>query len=181
MIKNAVETLKSNNVVGFKNINVIHGRRQPPNLKRILTSAEFSSKNNAENGVFKCGKNCKCCDSLLTQKSYTFKNVNQEFVVKSRMDCNSSNFIYVVICPTCKEEYIGETGGDKTLLRNRVTLYRQHIKDPKYEKLPVERHLRECGKGNFKIFPFLQLNRRDITLRKTMEQKFIKKFKPKLN
>ena len=181
MIKNAVQTLKENNVVGFRDINVIHGRRQPPNLKRILTTAEFSFKNK-EHGVYKCeSKLCKCCDNLLIQKSYTFKNINKEFVLKTRMDCNSSNLIYVVICPTCKEEYIGETGMNKTALRNRVTLYRQHINDPKYEMLKVEKHLRECGKGNFKIFPFLQLRQQDTTLRRTMEQKFIKKFKTRLN
>ena len=26
------------------------------------------------------------------------------------MTCNSRNLIYIVICPTCKEEYTGEGG-----------------------------------------------------------------------
>ena len=62
------------------------------------------------------------------------------------MTCNSSNLVYVVICPTCREEYIGETGINKTTLRDRVRVYRQHILQPQYQKLKVEEHLRSCGK-----------------------------------
>ena len=36
LVKSAVNTLVENNVNGFKNIMLIHAKRQPPNLKRIL-------------------------------------------------------------------------------------------------------------------------------------------------
>ena len=35
----------------------------------------------------------------------------------------------------CLEEYIGETGVDKTRLRDRVRVYMQHIKQPEHQKL----------------------------------------------
>ena len=73
------------------------------------------------------------------------------------MTIDSRNLIYVVICPTCKKEYIGETGIGGSKLRDRVRIYRQHIQRPEHENLKVEKHLRTCGKGNFPIFPFLQL------------------------
>ena len=73
------------------------------------------------------------------------------------MTSDSRNLIYVVICPTCEKEYIGETGIGGSKLRDRVRIYRQHIQQPEHEKLKVEKHLRTCGKGNFTIFPFLQL------------------------
>ena len=79
------------------------------------------------------------------------------------------------------EEYIGETGEGNTKIRDRCRVYRQHIKGKQYQMLKVEEHVRNCGKGNFKIFPFLQLNLRDTSHRKALEDKFIKKFKPKLN
>ena len=51
------------------------------------------------------------------------------------MSCNSFNVIYVVICSVCLEEYIGETGVDKTRLTYRFRVYRQHIKQPGHQKI----------------------------------------------
>ena len=81
------------------------------------------------------------------------------------MSCESSNLIYVVVCPNCQGEYIGETGIEyigetginRQKLRDRVRIYRQHIQQPKYQMLKVEEHLRNCGNGQFKIFPFLKM------------------------
>ena len=112
---------------------------------------------------------------------YKFKNIDKQFSLKSKMTCESKNLIYVVICPTCKEEYIGETGIGDSKLRDRVRVYRQHIRQPEYEKLKVEKHLRTCGKGNFKIFPFFQLRTNDTDPRREYESYFIKKYKTKLN
>ena len=50
LIKSGVYTLVENNVDGFKNIRLIHAKRQPPNLKRILTNSLFT---NRTVGVFK--------------------------------------------------------------------------------------------------------------------------------
>ena len=97
------------------------------------------------------------------------------------MSCDSSDLEYVVICEGCGEEYIGETGDGETVLRDRCRVYRQHIRHKKYQKLSVEEHIRECGAGNFKIFPFLQLRAGDTNLRRAFEKKFQEKFKTKLN
>ena len=77
------------------------------------------------------------------------------------MTCDKRNLVYLVICPTCKEEYIGETGIGDSKLRDRVKIYRQHSRQSENEKLIVEKHLRTCDKGNFTIFPFLQLRSND--------------------
>ena len=92
------------------------------------------------------------------------------------MTCDSINLIYVVNCPTCKEGYIGETGIGDSKLRDKVRIYRQHIRQPEHEKLEVGNHLRTCGKGNFTIFPFLQLRSNDTDLRWEYEDYFIKKY-----
>ena len=154
MIDKSVECLKRNKVDGFENLKVIKSKRQAPNLKRILTKAEFSQK---QVGVYKCpNKRCECCASLLLGNSYTFENNDQTFNLRTYFFGNSSNLFYIIICPTCHEEYIGKTGNSKTKFRHRVQVYRQHIRQPEYQKLKVEEHLRTCGKGTSKILPLLQ-------------------------
>ena len=49
-IKNSVEVLTINNISGFESIKLINSKRQPPNLKELLTKKEF---NNEEVGVGK--------------------------------------------------------------------------------------------------------------------------------
>ena len=81
LVKSGVNTLVENNVNGFKNIRLIHAKRQPPNLKRIFTNSLFANKTA---GVFKCempiiqmpvaDSRCLCCQQLLLVISYTFKN-----------------------------------------------------------------------------------------------------------
>ena len=51
---------------------------------------------------------------LLINDPCIFKNVQTTFKLKNRFTCDSFNLIYFVICDTCKEEYIGETGEGKT-------------------------------------------------------------------
>ena len=40
---------------------------------------------------------------------------------------------------------------------NRVRVYRQHIREPQYQQLKVEGHLRVCGNREFGIVPLLQM------------------------
>ena len=63
----------------------------------------------------------------------------------------------VIICDTCKEKCIGQTGEAKTKLRDRVRLYRQHIQQPQYQQLKVKEHLKVCDNGKFGIFLLLQM------------------------
>ena len=44
LVKSGVNKLVENNVNGFKYIRLIHAKRQPPNLKRILTNSFFTNK-----------------------------------------------------------------------------------------------------------------------------------------
>ena len=52
-----------------------------------------------------------------------------------------------------------------TKLRDRVRVYRQHIRQPQCQQLKVEGHLRVCGKGEFPIFPLPQVRSQDTILR----------------
>ena len=86
--------------------------------------------------------------------------------------------IYVVICQGCKEKYIEETG---CLAKERINIYRQHIRQPQYEQLAVEEHLRTCGDRKFHMFPFIKILQENKSLRKSYEYYFIDKSKTLLN
>ena len=118
--------MKNNNVSGFHNIDLIQSKRQTPNLKKLLTKAKYGE---VLSGTFNCNdKRCECCNYLLINDHYTFKNVQITFKLKNRFICDSFNLIYVVICDTCKEEYIRETGEGKIKLKT-IRLYRRHIEE----------------------------------------------------
>ena len=174
-IKTSVICLKNNNVSNFHNINLIQSKRQPSNLKKFLTRAEYRE---VLSGMFNYSdKRCECCNYLLANDHYTFKIT---FKLKNRFTCNSFNLIYV-ICDTCKEEYIGETEEGKTKLRDRVRVYHQNICQPHYQLSKVEGHLRVFGNGKFRTFPLLQIRSQDTNLRRSYETRFQQKFKTQLN
>ena len=158
---------------------LIHAKPQSPNLKRILAN---SLSTNQAASVFKCSDNsCQCCQQLLLESSYAFKNIGDQFFFKTKMTCGSRNLIYMVICPTCKEEYIGKTGIGDYKFRGRTRTYRQHIWQPEHEERNVERHLSICTKGNSRIFSLLQLRSNGTDLRREYEDYFIRKYKTKVN
>ena len=90
-------------------------------------------------------------------------------------------FTLLVICSSCNEEYIGETGEWKTRVRDRVRIYRQHIRELQYQQLKCEEHFRTCRKGQFKILPFFKLHSQNKYLREHYEKYFRDKFKPTIH
>ena len=76
MTDKSFECLKRNKADGLENLRVIKSKQQVPNLKKILTKAEFSQK---QFGVFKC----ECCANLFLCKSCTFKNVDKTYNLKT--------------------------------------------------------------------------------------------------
>ena len=108
IIKSLVICLKNNNVSAFHNINLIQSKRQPPNLKKLLTKAEYGK---VLSRTVNCNdKRCEFCNYLLLNDDYTFKKIQVTFKSKIRFTCDTFNIIYVVTRESCKEEYTGETG-----------------------------------------------------------------------
>lgn len=161
----------------FRNKTLIHSTRQAPNLERILCKSKFVSEKQTYR-TSKCGKSCYCCPYLLESSKYKFKKSLKEFEIKTNFNCETANLIYVIICSGCSEEYIGETG---CTLKERLNIYRQHIRQPEYQQIKAEEHLRICGKGEFTIFPFFKIKENNKALRKSYETYFINKFEPLLN
>ena len=96
MIDKSVECLKRNKVDDFENLRLIKSG-EAPDLKKILTKAEFSQK---QVGVYKCpDKRCAFCASLLLGNLYPFKNVDKTHNLNAYLFCDSSNLLYIIICP----------------------------------------------------------------------------------
>ena len=106
------------------------------------------------------------------------QRVNKAFFLKNNFECESRNFIYVIICQGCQEEYIGKTG---CLVKERIGVYKQHIRQPQYQQIKVEEHLRFCSCGEFQMFPFFQIKQENKLLRKAYKDYFIDRFKLLLN
>ena len=123
----------------LRTTNFIKSKRQPPNLKKLLTKANFTSKSSGrkDHRVTKCGKpNCSLCQHILEASSYNFKG--KIFYVNQNMSCEVQNVIYVITCNGCGEYCIGQTGGK---LRTRRTVHAQQIRDPSTRMIPLRAHL----------------------------------------
>ena len=157
--------------------NLIKSKRQPYNLKRLLTKAKFTS--NTTPKVTKCNKpTCGLCIHLLEGSSFTFQ-CGTNFKIHENMSCDVKNVVYIMICRGCGEEYIGETGN---LLRQRVTVHNQQIRDPRTRILKVSEHIANCAhtfNPKYKTFPFYKMYSESTTLRWAKEKLFINTLKPK--
>ena len=161
----------------FQRKKLVKSMSQAPNLGRLLCRSKFESQHK-NHEVKNCGKNSTSCPYLLKASLYQFKRVKKTFLLENSFNCESSNLIYVFICHGCKEEYIGETD---CLVKERINIYGQHIRQPQYQQMAVEEHLRTCGDRKFHMFLLFKIIQEKKSLRKSYEDYFIDKFKPLLN
>ena len=129
---------------------LVKSTRQAPNLRRLLCRSKFESQHKNHEAKY-CGKNWVNCLYLLKASLHEFKQVNKTFFPKNSFNCESSNLIYFAIGQGCKE-YERETG---CLVKERINIYRQHIRQPQHQQLAVEGHLRTFGDRKFHV-SFLQ-------------------------
>ena len=80
----------------FAKHKLIDSKRQPSNLEKLLCSSNFSA-----NKPTKCGKTCFSCDYIIEAELFKFKNWQQPFILKSNFNCETPNFIYVIIASGC--------------------------------------------------------------------------------
>ena len=99
---------------------MINSKRQPKNLKRILTSSKFDYIS-SETKVSKCGdKRCKTCLDLTEGTEISFNN-GKRFEVKRNMNCKTEYVVYALTCSKCGEFYVGKT---INMLKQRITVHR---------------------------------------------------------
>ena len=169
----------------LQSFKLINSKRQPPNLKSILTRARFIfpaeiERDNATKTKRCNNTQCGTCDLLTETSEVLFNNSSTPFQIKENMDCTAQDVIYVIQCSGCNKQYIGETGN----LRDRVRVHQQQIFTPYLRNLYMSHNIAHCSVGKrmpFSITPILQLNCDDRIYREEVEKSLIKKFRPKLN
>jgi hypothetical protein len=156
---------------------IINSKRQPKNLKQILSPSRFDMKVDIPS-VTKCNRSrCKTCPSIIEGNTIQFIN-GKNFTVKQSMTCITKNVIYSIICPNCQQFYIGQT---KNGLNLRMNLHRQQTNTESLRFLKVNKHLHECSGGKFNIFPLYKVLKIDDHFRDEKELFLISILKPQLN
>lgn len=176
-VKHLNEVLKTDETFSkiFEKQKFINSKRQPKNLRRILTKSNFTEKTDYK--VTKCqDPRCGTCPYIKTGQKFNFSG--KEFTINNNMSCQTRNLIYVITCSGCGELYIGETGNT---LRERIRIHKQHINSPEYRKIKLSEHLDVCGKKSFTVFPFYKMCECNTSERREKEKHFIRIYKPKLN
>ena len=185
-VSQAFHSLKSHNQTRdiYKNSSVQICKRQPPNLKKLITSAKTTTTNATTNNIRtqKCNRHrCKCCEILIEKDEFLFTQVNKTFKIKHNLTCTSKFVIYALVCNKCKEYYIGLT---TNYLCSRITLHRQHVNNPSSAPLNVSKHIAQCAREldlKFSVFPFYHVQNHCLTTLRRMESHFIHTLKPRLN
>ncbi len=162
---------------------LIHSQRQPKNLKLLLTKSNFESSQsipqNKPKIVAKCGKvRCKkLCNMLIEGDSFKMSN-GKILCPNTLLDCDSKFVIYCLKCEGCGENYIGST-------ERQNDTHRSFTENCNKEgALGANKHFFECANGlevKFKVFPFKHIFSRSEKILRIEEEKYIKKFNPKLN
>ena len=101
---------------------IIQNKRQPPNLKKMLTRARFTmEETDSQPKIQRCKyTRCKTCHKLQTGSEIRLGQKRERFEIKRKMNCSVRNFIYVITCIACREQYIGESGDT---LKHRTTIH----------------------------------------------------------
>ena len=98
---------------------------------------------------------------------------------KHYFNCDSKSIIYIMMCHTCKWFYLGQT----TNLKQRIGKYKFDVFHPHNSFCrECSEHLRYCSRMKepfFKIYPFLYVNKKEISEFK--DKCFIMRWKPQLN
>ena len=181
MIKNTYKGIQSTDSLKnvFKNKRMVIANKRTQNLKEIVTHASYENGETKLNrsGIKRCGKNCVTCGHLQETTEVKFNEHDKPFHLKYNFSCNSRNLIYLIVCKCKVHTYIGEC----QILKQRVLLHRSNINCERNRILKVSKHIYECSKGEFSIYPFYKMQSDNELERKLKEKYFIDKYRPSLN
>ena len=145
----------------FRDSKIVLALKQPPNLLRQLSRAEFTSipRPLQENGIFTCGRPiCDICTFYLQPcKSFLTSN-GIEWIVNSHITCHSKFVIYFLKCLSCneKETYSGQTNNLRKRTNNHISGCRTSRTTDKFDL-----HVHKCNKTLtepfFKLYVFVEL------------------------
>ena len=159
----------------FDRKKLVKSMSQAPNLERLLFRSEFESQHK-NHEVKNCGKNYVSCSYLF--KAYI--NLNELIKLFCRKTLLTVKVVIYLCCYLSRmQRRIYTRNGMSSERANNI--YRRNIRQPQYQQLAVEEHLRACRDGKFHMFLFFKILQENKSLSKSYEVYFIDKFKPLLN
>ena len=86
---------------------------------------ELNIESSSRAGATPCGSTkCLTCDIVPSCQNFTSSYTNETYAINSKLDCDSSNIIYLYTCNICHKQYVGETSWP---LRHRNNQHRSSI------------------------------------------------------
>ena len=125
--------------------------KQPPNLRSMLVRAKLATKSRpsrVNTGTHKCGKECKLCPYINSEKQFKSTITKEIIKYKSDFSCTTVGVIYLVTCNKCNIQYIGQT------TRKFNTRMKEHITAiKKCEDTVIGTHFNSVGHSlaNFSV------------------------------
>ena len=134
---------KSKTTRTLENAKFIFGLRRNKNLSDLLVRASTRTSSNVIPNIAKnpCNRSstCRYCPILDTTGHLVSTTNGRKFTTMRKVNCQSSNLIYVITCNTCKVQYVGQT-------KNRIlTRFQGRFNDIAHDRdTTVARHLNRC-------------------------------------
>ena len=88
---------------------------------------------------------CKTCKFIEPCQNFVSNITKQEYPILSKLDCNSSNIIYLITCTLCYQHYVGQTGN---MLRERFSSHRYALHNIDFSNALVKHFDRFHGWSN---------------------------------
>ena len=151
--------------------------RRQPNLRSLLVKAKVPSERDHQRvikGMKKCGKGCGSCPYIKETKNVKINNKN--WFINKKMDCNTFNVIYAIICQkeNCQMAYIGET---KRMLKSRLADHCGYVRNLR-EDTATGSHFNSPGHSlaDLRIISLEQSKKKNPLYRKQRETYHINRF-----
>ena len=143
----------------FNNTKVTLATKQPPNLLRQLTRANFSSSdtNSKPNGLWKCqNKKCEMCRHHVIECTSFITSSGEEWTIREHITCKSRNVLYYLKCIGCNYSTT-KVGKTKNQFNIRVNNHRSDCRSGKTTDI-FDLHVHSCIKKNkVKSEPFFHV------------------------
>ena len=161
-----------NNLIGSHRI--IMALKKNPNIgDSLFSKKKFAATRVRSNSLSPCRSNCKTCPLLTPLNKFTLEG--RIFPLFTEGSCKSEDVIYVCVCKSCDDFYIGQT---ITPLNLRMNNHRGHFFDGKPERSALALHIHRDHPNmvknhtdNYTVGILAQVN--PLSLTKT-EDRFIK-------
>ena len=98
-------------------------------------------------------RGCKTCPTMVYCSYITSFATRLDFDIRHKLNCNSTNIIYLIECDECNKQYVGQTG--KTL-KIRMNGHRADIENKRKSAVSTHFNQGRCSIQDFMVTPIFQ-------------------------